>query len=294
MASLSKIKCLAVLLFHNDEDLVEDQINYYGNANKHELIVFNHNSSDKTSKLIADNQDKINCIYDLSDKIVFRTNEVHSTIYKILLGRQDYNKEEVKLSDQKFRDFKYSAEYDWISFPESDEFLEGPNRSLSYYEHLRNISPDESISRIVFDNIIYWFTEKDDPRIQSPIERIKYYSYKSNCGLRLYAWRGSATTVLFFGHPTGKKVMAAVMATAPHWKTRHYEMRSRNHLVEKTKRYTSVNPMLKGPNRHYRIMHDRLLANPAFGDIPSAKLHYDDGVKEISMVEKYDWKQNMY
>ena len=289
MASFPKIKCLAVLLFHNDEDLVEDQINYYGNVNEHELIVFNHNSSDKTSELIAGNKDKINCIYDLSDKIVFRTNEVHSTIYKILLGRQDYNKKEVKLSEQRFNNFKYSAEYDWISFPESDEFLEGPNRSLSYYEHLCNISPDESISRIVFDNIIYWFTEKDDPRIQSPIERIKYYSYKSNCGLRLYAWRGHATAVdLFFGHP------GSHCATAPHWKTRHYEMRSRNHLVEKVKRYISVNPTLKGGNRHYRIMHDRLLADPAFGDIPSNQLHHDDGIEEICMVEKYDWKRNVY
>ena len=46
------IKCLTTLLFHNDEDLVEDQIQYYKYLNKQDLIVFIHNSSDRTTELV--------------------------------------------------------------------------------------------------------------------------------------------------------------------------------------------------------------------------------------------------
>ena len=51
-------KCLAVLLFHNDEDIIRDHINYYI-QNNHDIIVFNHNSSDNTFNKIMEFKDKI-------------------------------------------------------------------------------------------------------------------------------------------------------------------------------------------------------------------------------------------
>jgi hypothetical protein len=280
------IKCLTVLLFHNDEDLIEDQIDYYGNINKNDLIVFNHNSSDQTSELIEKNKDKIKCIYTLSDKIIFNENEVHQTIYKILLGQTNYNINEVHLSDNKFKNVIYSKIYHWISFPESDEFLEGPNRKLSYYEHLCNLYYNKNINNISFSNIIYWFTEKDDPTIKSPIERIKYYSYKKNCAIRVYAWRGHSTIIRPYGHHNINETYEDFTC----WKTRHYEFRSKDHLNRKILDRILPNIQMT----HYNILYSKLKKNPDFGIINSSELHYDDRVSEINMTEIYNWNENFY
>ena len=42
---------LAVILFHNDQEIVNEQIEHMIN-NKHDIIIFNHNSNDKTQELI--------------------------------------------------------------------------------------------------------------------------------------------------------------------------------------------------------------------------------------------------
>ena len=42
---------LAVILFHNDEEIVTEQIEHMI-KNKHDIIIFNHNSNDKTQELI--------------------------------------------------------------------------------------------------------------------------------------------------------------------------------------------------------------------------------------------------
>ena len=126
------IKCLTTLLFHNDEDLVEDQIQYYKHLNKQDLIVFIHNSSDKTTELVNKYKDDILCIYELTDQVIFKHNDVHSIIYQILGKSCDINSyipKHVKLSNDKYINFNYANAYDWISFPESDEFLEGPDRT---------------------------------------------------------------------------------------------------------------------------------------------------------------------
>jgi len=280
---------LTVLLFHNDEDIIEDQIKYYKYDNYQDIIVFNHNSNDSTSKIINNFKKDILCIYDLSEKIEFKTNQVHKTIYNILLGNIDKNNPEIKLSDNDYYNYNYSKKYDWISFPESDEFLEGPDRTKSYYEHLCNISNDPKINKIKFSNIIYWFTENDDLDIKLPSKRIKYYCYKKKCGIRLYAWRANKTAVRFFGHENtvGRdKDLQKEMVT---WKTRHYEIRSKEHFLKKIKDRVSVT---RGNiNRHYKILYDGYHNNKDFGIIKPEELHYDNGIDEINMVEKFDWRK---
>ena len=45
------MKCLAIMLFHNDKDIVEEQIQHMTD-NKHDIIIFNHNSTDNTQQII--------------------------------------------------------------------------------------------------------------------------------------------------------------------------------------------------------------------------------------------------
>jgi hypothetical protein len=281
-----KIKCLAVLLFHDDEDIIEDQINYYKYINYHDLIVFNHNSNDNTSKIINKFKKDILCIYDLSKNINFKKNKVHESIYNILLGKNICEKNnDIQLSNHSYYNYNYSQEYDWISFPESDEFLEGPNRSNTYYEHLYSIHNDNNIDKIKFDNIIYWFTKNDDLRIKSPNKRIKYYCYKSNCGIRLYAWRGTETIIRFFGHASIKESMKKVAT----WKTRHYEIRSSDHFIKKI---TDRLHIADGnTNDHYKSMYYMYHNQEYYGIIKPEELHYDNGVDEINMQEIFNWSK---
>lgn len=280
---MDSVKCLAVLLFHNDEDLVEDQIKYYKYKNKHDLIVFNHNSNDQTSELINKYKDDILCVYELTDQIDFKKNEVHITIYKILMGHQDIKKDEIKMSNEDGYNLDFTKNYDWISFPESDEFLEGPDRTKTYYEHICSIHDNPNIDKISFSNVIFWFTDKDDPSIKSPIERIKHYCHRQKCCVRLYAWRANKTVIRRFGH--GKRDDKNVV----NWKTRHYEIRSLEHFYKKTDDRLHI--AVGGLNKHYRIMYNNLHNKENYGIIHPDELHYDDGVSELNMEEIFNWRK---
>ena len=161
--------------------------------------------------------------------------------------------------------------------------MEGPNRQETYYNHLCNIHSTK-IQKIIFQNIIYWFTEKDDLSIKSPIKRIKYYCYKSNCGPRLYAWRGNQTNISRrFGHPArGENISSE--ETALSWKTRHYEIRSKEHFNKKIKDREGIRLGDRKLSDWYNTQKDH-------GIIKSNELHYDNGEDEINMEEIFNWKK---
>ena len=287
------IKCLTTLLFHNDEDLVEDQIQYYKYLNKQDLIVFIHNSSDRTTELVNKYKDDILCIYELTDKVSFKDNDVHSIIYQILGNLCDiknYIPNHVKLSDNKYINFNYANTYDWVSFPESDEFLEGPDRTKTYYEHLHNIHSKKNINKIIFDRYNFWFTEKDDLSIISPNKRIKYYAYREPKREIIYAWRGRACILRWFGHIAHNTNIDRPSELIK-WKSRHYEIRSKKHL--KNKINSSVNIATGESNTHYFKMYKKFNNIKNYGIIKSEELYYDDGISELIKDKKYDWEANI-
>jgi hypothetical protein len=282
-----KPKCLAVLLFHNDADLIQAQIDYYRFENRHDIIIFDHASTDNSHDIYKKNKDEITCLYELPEgRVDFKNNEVHELIYSVLQGNIPYFG--IKVTGIQMH---YSAEYDWISFPESDEFLEGPDRSLDYFGHLCVLHPQANINKIKFDNYIFWFTEKDDKRIKSPTKRIKHYSLKRACAERLYAWRGHHTISRFFGHVHPRDIPSEITT----WKTRHYEMRSEEHLRVKIEARAGVPQTFQNSpnkmNHHYEIMARRIGSVKDYGIIAADELHYDDGISELIDSEKYPWSQ---
>lgn len=70
-------------------------------------------------------------------------------------------------------------EYDWISWPDQDEFLEGPDRSKSYYEWNTEVY-NSKYNYIEFNNYVYWYSENDDTSIETVKERMKYFHYFVN------------------------------------------------------------------------------------------------------------------
>ena len=71
------------------------------------------------------------------------------------------------------------------------------------------------------------------------------------------------------------------------WKTRHYEIRSKEHFKKKVDDRVLI--AQASSNAHYRIMHHNFYQNDQYGIIKPSELHYDDGTSEINMNEKYDW-----
>lgn len=278
-------RCLAVLLFHNDADLIADQIHYYKEVNHHDIIVFNHNSTDQSYQTIYNNLHKIEYVINFSKDVEFSSNEVHKTIYQILMNTLRPGRN-TKISVMKGEIPDFADLYDWISFPESDEFLEGPDRSLTYYDHLCNVDKNKKIKKIRFDNYVFWFTSKDDENIKSPVERIRYYCRKSKCAPRLYAWRSACTRIRLFGHISEDDAEYEVIR----WKTRHYEMRNfaqmKSKLLDRFKSYTKGAP---GTNAHYKVLFNKFIADPNFAVIDPDQLHYDDGVHELQDEERFNW-----
>ena len=284
------VRCLAVLLFHNDEDLVDDQIEHWL-RNNHDIVIFNHNSTDATTSIIDEYYSKkgeygILRVYTLGGDIPFKNNQVFEEISHILMGRplgHSTYRDHIQVSDT-VCSFNYSRHYDWISFPESDEFLEGPDRSKSYYEHLLDVHAS-SYKFMRFANVVFWFTSADDMSIKSPRKRMKHYAYKSkeDCGIRIYAWRGALTNIRWFGHNLPERCCDSD-GYPTDFITCHYEMRSEAQM--KAKLVDRKNVSISGQNCHYDVMASRIADGSLF--IPPNMLHYDDG-GELSLVSDFDW-----
>lgn len=281
------VKCLAVILFHNDEDIVEYQIDYYRN-NNHDIMVINHNSSDRTDEIIRNNIKKINWYIKLDDTIVFKNNKVHETISKIIRNEHTYLPGQIVYGHKIFITMLQQTYY-WISLIESDEVLEGPNRSLTFYDHLQMLSNNKNIKGIQYLNFVFWCTDSDDLTIENPFLRVKHYGFYENCGKRFYTWRGDSVPITFFGHtpPLNSREKDIVL-----WNTKHFDCRSKEQYINKV--IDRRNVTIGGQNSHY----DKRLQNHLNNDediimLRSTDLHYDDG-SELIMDNIYDWSKNFY
>jgi len=139
------MRLLGVLLCYNDGDFLEDSIRYLLEQNHH-LIVWDHGSTDETADIIRQYKNDL-----LESRYVPREFDFYE-LYPAMSRH---------LTDN------YSSIYDWISWPDQDEILEGPSRSKPYREWLEDVHAS-SCNWIQFNNYNYWFTSSDDTAIKSP------------------------------------------------------------------------------------------------------------------------------
>jgi hypothetical protein len=250
-----KPRCLGVLLCYNDGDILEDSINYLL-ENNHDLVVWDHGSDDNTKEVLDKYNDKF-----LERKFVPRSFDFYNLYAAMSKNLID----------------NYIKEYDWISWPDQDEFLEGPNRKKSYFEHIRDVYNTEC-NWVRFNNINYWFTEKDKVTIKSPVERIKYYSVFPDCAPRIRSWRACVTNIREFNHNELEGKQYPV-----NFNLRHYPIRG----VKQLKR--RINKDRAGLRRgNLNVHYDNMKKNYEKLQIPSENLIFDDG-GELSLVRKFDW-----
>src|SRR5579872_1460307 len=149
---MAKLKLLGVLLCYNDADILEDVLQHLLD-NNHDLVVWDHGSDDGTSLIL----DKF------QSGLAERRNIPRSFDFYNLYQTMS----EHLISD-------YIRQYDWISWPDQDELLEGADRSKRYDEWIEKVA-EEGYDYIQFNNFNFWLTNADNPGIPSPVRRIKHY-----------------------------------------------------------------------------------------------------------------------
>lgn len=242
-------RMLAMLLCYNDADVLGPVIDHLV-ANRHDVVVWNHGSEDETEAV------------------------ARSRLGRGVVEYQDVSRDEVPFADlygvaARHLLAVYGGLYDWLSWPDQDEILEGPDLSRPYHEHVAEFLASGG-DWVEFDNFVFWFTDEDDASVADPVRRVRRYCLSPAASPRVRAWRFAKTNERRLGNSNpvdGRK-------SAANWPLRHYPMRSR----EQARR---------------RATHDRNQAGFQFGDknwhyerfredesalvVPAQKLHLFDG-----------------
>ena len=252
-----KPRLLGVLLCYNDGDLLTETITHLLDQG-HDIIAWDHGSDDSTPDVLESFRSDLTEVRHVPRSFDFH--KLYPAMSHHLLER-------------------YVTQYDWISWPDQDEFLEGPNRTKTYEEWIFEAfhSPYDWIQ---FRNFNYWWTSSDDPAIQSTQERIRHYSLFADCAPRIRSWRASATNERVFNHNPPLGVEFPFL-----FNLRHYPMRNEAQMM---RRLSTDRADLErnGSNYHYENMARR------FQDlfIEPTRLHFDDG-GELQQDVIFNWRQ---
>ena len=253
---MPRLRCLGVLLCYNDGDLLEESIRYLLEQDHH-LIVWDHGSTDETPSVIKRFRSELLEAHWLPREFDFY--ELYAAMSRHLIE-------------------EHARDYDWISWPDQDEFLEGPGRDRSYRDYLLE-AHESKVDWIRFNNFNYWWTARDDPNIASPTSRVRGYSLWPDCPPRVRAWRAPLTNIREFNHNPLEGTPAPRA-----FNLRHYPMRSRAQMRERI--LSDRAGLRRGHmNFHYEVMAEQLDSL----EIPAEALHYDDGVSELDHDPIFDW-----
>ena len=255
---MTPLRCLGVLLCYNDGDLLAESISYLLDQ-EHDLIVWDHGSTDETPEVIE--RFRGECRETRRVPREFDFYELYPAMSRHLMA-------------------SYVDEYDWISWPDQDEFLEGPARDRPYHAYLEEAHAS-GVDWIQFHNFNYWWTEEDDPEITDATQRVRHYSLRNDCPPRIRAWRAAITNIRIFNHNPLEGEPAP-----RRFNLRHYPMRS---PAQMRRRVLSDRAALRrgSMNFHYENMAARLEGL----EIPATALHYDDGFSELDPEPVFDWSQ---
>jgi glycosyltransferase involved in cell wall biosynthesis len=255
---MSPPRCLGILLCYNDGDLLEESISYLLEQN-HDVIAWDHGSTDETP--------------DVLDRFRPHLREVRHVLREF-----DFYELYPAMSHHLLE--SYVGDYDWISWPDQDEFLEGPMRDRPYYEYVLEAN-ESGIDWIEFRNFNFWWTDEDDPAIRETTRRVRHYSPWPDCPPRVRSWRAQVTNIRRFNHNPLDGTPSPRL-----FNLRHYPMRSASQARERVLRDRAG--LRRGNlNFHYENMCRRL---DALG-IPATSLHRDDGVSELNPEPIFDWRQ---
>jgi len=250
---------LAMLLSYNDADVLGPVIDHLA-ANRHDVVVWNHGSEDATELVARSRLGRGVIEYQDVDRVEVPFRDLYSVAARYLVS-------------------VYGGRYDWLSWPDQDEILEGPDLSRPYHEHVAEALA-AGVDWVEFDNFVFWFTDEDDPRVADPVARIRRYSLSPAASPRVRAWRLSKTNERRLGNSNPIDGTKAPV----NWPLRHYPMRS----MEQARRRAHHDRNQEGfqfgdKNWHY----ERFREDERALVVPAERLHRFDG---RSLSREVAWK----
>jgi glycosyltransferase involved in cell wall biosynthesis len=252
------VNCLGILLCYNDGDLLEESLTYLLEQN-HDVIAWDHGSTDETPEVLGRFRADLREVRRIPREFDFY--ELYPAMSRHLIEN-------------------YVDEYDWISWPDQDEFLEGPARDRPYCEYVVE-AHDSDVDWIEFRNFNFWWTDDDDPTIAETTRRVRHYALRPDSPPRIRSWRAGVTNIRHFNHNPLDGTRSKRL-----FNLRHYPMRSRAQMRARVLRDRAG--LRRGRlNFHYENMRRRLDSL----QIPAAALHIDDSVGELDPEPIFDWGQ---
>lgn len=249
-------RMLGVLLCYNDADVLPDAMEALLETN-HDLIVWDHGSTDATASVLDRYGGSLVERHFLPR--VFDFYELYPTVSRHLMAH-------------------FVSKYDWISWPDQDEVLEGPDRSLSYPDYVRQVL-DEGFTHARFDNFNYWFTSDDDGTLTSPTRRVRHYCVFPDCAPRIRGWKADVTNERWFNHNPLPGAEYPIRFRLRHYPARDYEQALQRILFDRAS-------LRRGSaNVHYDALGKKL----AQIVIDPHRLHYDDGIHDLHTEVLFDW-----
>jgi hypothetical protein len=240
---------LGMLLCYNDADILGPVIDHLA-ANRHDVVVWNHGSEDDTEQV------------------------ARSRLSRGVVEYQDISREDVPFKDlygvaARYLTSTYGGLYDWLSWPDQDEILEGPDLARPYHEQVTEALAS-GVDWVEFDNFVFWFTDEDDASVADPVQRVRRYNLSPAASPRVRAWRFALTNERRLGNSNpieGRKAAA-------NWPLRHYPMRSRSQAQRRARHDRNREGFQSGDkNWHY----ERFREDEETMLVPAAKLHRFDG-----------------
>ena len=248
---------LGVLLCYNDADILVDVLDHLL-VNGHDLVVWDHGSTDATPDVLRAYGDAL-----LEHRRIAREVDFYR-LYQAMSQHLITS---------------WARRYDWISWPDQDEILEGAHRRASYAEQVHEAYA-QGYDWIAFNNVNYWWTAADIGAITSPTRRVRHYSVFPNCAPRIRAWRADKTNVRLFNHNP-----IAGRGVPVHFNLRHYPMRSQ---AQMQRRLAHDRAALQRGDMNYH--YNNMVRHPERLIIEPGRLHEDDGVGELNLAPRFDWR----
>jgi len=240
---------LGVLLCYNDDDILPAAIEHLV-KNRHDVVVWNHGSEDDTDAICRSYLGRGVIEYQSLD----RTEVPFERLYGIC---------------GEYLQASYGDRYDWLSWPDQDELLEGPDLARPYHEQVTEFLAGGH-DWIEFDNFVFWFTSADDESVQDPARRIRHYNLYASASPRIRAWRMACTNARRLGNsnpPLGRKAPV-------NWPLRHYPMRS---LAQARRRahHDRNRPGFQFADKNWH--YERFREDEGALNVPPERLHRFDG-----------------
>jgi glycosyltransferase involved in cell wall biosynthesis len=240
---------LGLLLCYNDDDILGPVIEHLV-ANHHDVVVLNHGSEDRTEEIALSYVGRGVVDYQLLDRVEVPFKQ----LYRIA---------------GEYVQTTYGDRYDWLSWPDQDEILEGPDLTRPYHEQVTELLA-AGHDWIEFENFVFWYTDADDETLTNPVERLRHYSLYRSASPRIRGWRMSATNERKMGNanpPLGRK-------SPTNFALRHYPMRS----LAQARRRASHDRNQPGFQRGDKNWHyQRFREEEESLQVPAERLHRFDG-----------------